>query len=59
MELRCSYHLRPWKEYFEILKLEEGVVVHIVYNKACMVHDIGMVKLKMFYDCEFILHNVR
>lgn len=47
------------KEYFETLKLEQGGIVLLGENKACKVHGIGMIKLKMFDDHEFLLHNMR
>lgn len=46
-------------EYFEALKLKQGVVVCLGGNKISKVYGIGTVILKMFDDCEFLLHNVR
>lgn len=41
------------------MKLEEGGVVYLFYNKASKVHGIGTVRLKMFNHREFLLHNLR
>ena len=37
----------------------QGGVVRLGDNKTCKVHDIGMVRLKMFDDRELLIHNVR
>lgn len=39
--------------------LEEGEIVSFVNNKSCKVHGVGTTRLKMFNDCEFLLHNIR
>lgn len=52
------YYTCSRKEYFETLKLKEGGVVHLGYKKAFTVHDIGTIKLKMFGDRDFLLHNM-
>ena len=49
----------PRIEYFETLKMVHGGVVRLGDNKACKVHGIGMVRLKMFDDRERLIHNVR
>ena len=49
----------PRIEYFETLKMVQGGVVRLGDNKACKVHGIGMVRLKMFDDRELLFHNVR
>lgn len=58
MYLGCFYHMCPGKEYFEILKLKEGRVVHIRNNKANKFHSIGNIRLKMFNDYEFLPINL-
>ena len=55
----CSYHMCPRIEYFETLKMVQGGVVRLGDNKACKVHGIGTVRLKMFDDRELLIHNVR
>lgn len=57
MDLGCSYHMCQKKEYFESLKLEEDGDIQLNVNKAYKVHVISTVRLKMFYDCEFLLLN--
>lgn len=49
----------PRIEYFETLKIEQGGVVCLGDNKACKVHGIVMIKLKMFDERELLIHNVR
>ena len=55
----CSYHICPRKEYFETLELKEGGVVHLGTNKACKIQGMGIIRLKMFDDSDFLLKNVR
>lgn len=55
----CSYHICPRKEYLETLNLEKGGVFLLGDNKFYKVHGISTVRLKMFNDREFLLHNVR
>lgn len=54
----CSYHMCLRKEYFETLKLEKGGIVLFCDNKVCKVNDIGMIRLKIFNDCELLIHNL-
>lgn len=58
MDLGCSYHMCQKKEYFESLKLEEDGDIQLNVNKAYKVHVISTVRLKMFYDCEFLLLRI-
>ena len=59
IELGFSYHMCSKIKYFETLKLGQDGLVHIGDNKACKVHGIGTVRLKMFDDRELLIHNVR
>lgn len=54
MNLGCYYQICLRKDYFETLKLEQNGVVILGENKACKVHHIGTIILKMFDD-----YNVR
>jgi len=47
MESRCSFHMCSRKEYFETLKLEESVIIHLGNGKACKVQGMGSVHLMM------------
>lgn len=49
----------PIKDFFETLDLKEGRVVLLGNNKSCKVQGIGTIKLKMFYDQEMLLQDVR
>lgn len=50
LDLRCSYHKGPKKEYFETLKYEKCKWFLLGDDKTFKVHSIVMVKLKMFDD---------
>lgn len=54
-----SYHTCSRKEYFEILKKGEGGDVRLSNNKGWKVHGIGMTRLKMLDNHEFLLRNQR
>lgn len=54
----CSYHVCPWKKYFDTSELKEGEFIRLFNNKACMIHDIGMVILKIFDNYAFLICNV-
>ena len=54
-----SYHMSSRIEYFKTLNMMQGGVVCLGDNKACEVHGIGTIRLKMFDDREFLIHNVR
>lgn len=53
------YHMCPRKKYFETLGLKESGVIWNGKKKVGKVHDIGIVKLKIFDNLEFLLHNER
>jgi len=55
----CSYHICLRKEYFERLELKEGGVVFLGNNKACKIQGMGIIRLKMFDDRDFLLKDVR
>lgn len=59
MDSCLAYHMCLRKEYFKSLKLTWGGIVLLGDDKACKVHGIGIVILKMFDDHEFLLHNMR
>jgi len=59
LDLGCSYHMCPRKEYFETLALKEGGVVRLGNNKSCKVQGMGTVCLKMFDSRESLLRDVR
>lgn len=40
------------------MKLEEGIVILLINNKAHRFHDTGTVRLKMFDYREYLLHMV-
>lgn len=47
------------KQYFKTLEMEEDGNVRLKNNKAFKVYGISTVRLKIFDDYEFILHNLR
>ena len=55
----CFYHICLRKEYFETLELKEGGIVRLGNNKACRIQGMGIIRLKMFDDRDFLLKNVR
>lgn len=49
----------PVKDYFEDLEQKEYGTVLLRNNKACKVHDIGTIRLRMFGNREMLLQDVR
>ena len=59
MDSGCTYHMCPVKDYFEDLEQKEYGTVLLGNNKACKVHGIGTVRLRMFDNREMLLQDVR
>jgi len=59
MDSRSSFNTYPWKKYFETLRLEEGVVVHLENHKVCNVQAMSYVCHTMFHNHGLLLQDLR
>lgn len=55
----CTYHMTPYKSWFESYRLEDGEHVLLGSNRASKVLGQGTTRLKSYNGQDFVLYGVR